>query len=100
VPREDAEKASEAEFEWLRWPYPTARKPWYSSNRVPLCLGYPVHRSIPPTRRSKSDENLVHGEAQCKPLNPHANLSLLRATRMAQDEPGGHMGKTRFTGAL
>jgi hypothetical protein len=32
-----AEKASEAESEWLRWPYPTTRKPWYSSNRVPLC---------------------------------------------------------------
>jgi hypothetical protein len=42
---------------------------------------YPVHRSIPPTRRSKSDESLVPGEAQDKPLNPHANLSLLRAPR-------------------
>jgi hypothetical protein len=31
------QKASEAESEWLRWPYPTTRKPWYSSNRVPLC---------------------------------------------------------------
>jgi hypothetical protein len=29
---------------------------------------YPVHRSLPPTRRSKSDENLLPGEAQDKPL--------------------------------
>jgi hypothetical protein len=42
---------------------------------------YPVHRSLPPTRRSSSDENLLPGEAQCKPLSPHGNLSLLRATR-------------------
>src|SRR5215213_5222112 len=35
---ENAErKASEAESEWLRWPYPTTRKPWCKSNRVPLC---------------------------------------------------------------
>jgi hypothetical protein len=32
---------------------------------------YPVHRSLPPSRRSSSDENLVPGEAQDKPLNPH-----------------------------
>jgi hypothetical protein len=44
---------------------------------------YPVHRSLPPTRRSSSDENLLPGEAQDKPFNPHANLSLLSATRMA-----------------
>jgi hypothetical protein len=46
----------------------TTRKPWCTSNRVALCLGYPVHRSLPPTRRSSSDENLVPGEAQYKPL--------------------------------
>jgi hypothetical protein len=34
---ENAEKASEADSEWLRWPYPTTRKPWCTSNRVPLC---------------------------------------------------------------
>jgi hypothetical protein len=34
---ENAEKASEVTRTWLRWPYPTTRKPWYSSNRVPLC---------------------------------------------------------------
>jgi len=61
----------------------TTRKPWCASNRVPLCLGYPVHRSLPPTRRSFTDENLVPREAQDKPLSPHANLSLLRAARMA-----------------
>ncbi len=60
---ENTEKASEAESEWLRWPYATTRKPWCTSNRVPLCLGYPVHRSLPPTRRSSSDENLVPDEA-------------------------------------
>jgi hypothetical protein len=48
-----------------------------------LCLGYPVHRSLPPTRRSFTDENLVPREAQDKPLSPHATLSLLRAARMA-----------------
>jgi len=53
------------------------------SNRVPLCLGYSVHRSLPPTRRSSSDESVVPGEAQDKPLSPHANLSLLKATRIA-----------------
>jgi hypothetical protein len=42
---------------------------------------YPVHRSLPPTRRSSSDENLLPGEVECKPLSPHGNLSLLRATR-------------------
>jgi hypothetical protein len=46
---------------------------------------YPVHRSLPPTRRSSSDESLIPGEAQNKPLNPHANLSLLRATKMASN---------------
>jgi hypothetical protein len=46
---------------------------------------YPVHRSLPPTRRSSSDENLVPGEAWDKPPNPHTNLSLLRATRIAAD---------------
>src|SRR5215208_4248450 len=44
---------------------------------------YPVHRSLSPTRRSSSDENLVPGKTQDKPLNPHANLSLLRATSIA-----------------
>src|SRR5215211_2783841 len=82
-PENAEKKASEAESEWLHWPYPTTRKPWCIFNRVPLCLGYPVHRSIPPTRRSSSDESLVPGEAQDKPQNPHANLSLSRATRKA-----------------
>ena len=44
---------------------------------------YPVHRSLPPTRRSSSDENLLPGEVWNKPLNPHADLFLLRARRMA-----------------
>jgi hypothetical protein len=48
-----------------------------------LCLGYPVHRSLPPTRRPSSDESLVPGEVQDKPPNLHANLTLLRATRIA-----------------
>ena len=43
---------------------------------------YPVHRSLPPTRRSSSDEDLVPGEVQDKPLNPSATLSLLRAARI------------------
>src|SRR5215207_8967007 len=74
---ENAERrASEAEAEWLRWPYPTTRKPWCKSNRVPLCLGYPVHRSLPPTRRSSSDENLVPGEAWDKPLNSCSMLEI------------------------
>jgi hypothetical protein len=30
-------KTSEAESAWLRWPYPTTRKPWCKSNRVALC---------------------------------------------------------------
>jgi len=46
---------------------------------------YPVHRSLPPTRRSSSDGNLVPDEAHDKPPNPHANLSLLRATEMAAE---------------
>jgi hypothetical protein len=69
-------------------PYPsgftgptTTRKPWCTSNRVALC-SYPVHRSLPPTRRSSSDGSVVPGEAQDKPPNPHAKLSLLRATRI------------------
>jgi len=33
---ENAEKASEVTRTRLRWPT-TIRKPWYSSNRVPLC---------------------------------------------------------------
>jgi hypothetical protein len=49
---ENTEKASEAISEWLHWPYPTTRKPWCTSNRV------------------------------SKPPNPHAKLSLLRATRI------------------
>jgi len=60
----------------------TTRKPWCQSCSM---SSYPVPRSLPPTRRSSSDENLVPGEAQDKPLNPHDNLSLLRATRMASD---------------
>jgi hypothetical protein len=44
---------------------------------------YPVHRSLPPSRRYCSDENLLPGEVWNKPLNPHANLSLLRAARIA-----------------
>src|SRR5215212_11423173 len=36
-PENAEKKASEAESEWLRWPYPTTRKPWCKSNRVPLC---------------------------------------------------------------
>src|SRR5215203_5245445 len=36
-PENAEKKASEAETEWLRWPYPTTRKPWCKSNRVPLC---------------------------------------------------------------
>jgi hypothetical protein len=67
---------------------------------------YPVHRSLPPTRRSSSDGSLVPGEAWDKPLNPHANLSLLRATRIASKglrvtAEGPHMGpwkKTAQTG--
>jgi hypothetical protein len=47
---------------------------------------YPVHRSLPPTRRSSSDESLLPGEVWNKPLNPHANLSLPRATRMASKD--------------
>src|SRR5215212_3746241 len=65
-PENAEKKASEAESEWLRWPYPTTRKPWCKSNRVPLCLGYPVHRSLPPTRRSSSDESLVPGQVWTK----------------------------------
>jgi hypothetical protein len=37
---------------------------------------YPVHRSLPPTRRSSSDENLVPGEAQDKPLNCYSILEI------------------------
>jgi hypothetical protein len=59
---ENIEKASEAESEWLRWPYPTTRKPWYQQQSTSMS-SYPVHRSIPPTRRSSSDGNLVPGEA-------------------------------------
>jgi hypothetical protein len=81
-PEKNSEKASEAISEWLHWPYPTTRKPWCTSNRVALCLGYPVHRSLPPTRRSSSDESLLPGEAQDKPPKLHAKLSLLRATRI------------------
>jgi hypothetical protein len=55
------------------------------SNRVFLCLGYPVHRSLPPTRRPSSDGSLVPGEAWDKLLNPHATWSLLRATRIASE---------------
>jgi hypothetical protein len=73
----------------------TTRKPWCSSNRVPLCLGYPVHRSLPPTRRSSSDESLVPGKTHDKPLNPHANLSVLRATRTASESLLG----PRYVGA-
>ena len=54
----------------------TTRKPWCKSNRVPLCLGYPVHRSLPPTRRSSSDENLVPDEAWDKPLNSCSMLEI------------------------
>ena len=50
-----------------------------------LCLGYPVHRSLPPSRRSSSDESLLPGKAQDKPLNTRTNLSLLRATRIASN---------------
>jgi hypothetical protein len=46
---------------------------------------YPVHRSLPPTRRSSSDESVVPGEAQDKPLHPHTKLSLLRATRLPSE---------------
>jgi hypothetical protein len=54
-----------------------------------LCLGYPVHWSLPPTGRSSSDESLLPGEVWNKPLNPHANLSLLRATRLTSNEREG-----------
>src|SRR5919112_1201663 len=35
---------------------------------------YPVHRSLPPTRRSSSDESLVPGEAWDKPLHCYSIL--------------------------
>ena len=57
---------------------------------------YPVHRSLPPTRRSGSDENLVPGEVWNKPLNPHANLSPLRATRLASNEREGLGGRGKI----
>jgi hypothetical protein len=47
-----------------------------------LC-SYPVHRSLPPTRRSSSDERIVPSEAWDNQPNLHANPSLLRATRTA-----------------
>jgi hypothetical protein len=37
---------------------------------------YPVHRSIPPTRRSSSDGNLVPGVAWGKPLNCYSTLEI------------------------
>jgi hypothetical protein len=58
---ERTQKASEATRTRLRWP----DHDWEAvvfNNRVPLCLGYPVHRSLPPTRRSSSDESLLPGE--------------------------------------
>jgi hypothetical protein len=84
-PEKNAQKkASEAESEWLRWPYSTTRKPWYQQQSISMS-SYPVHRSLPPTRRSSSDESLVPGEVQDKPPNLHTNLSLLRATRIASN---------------
>jgi hypothetical protein len=62
-PEKNAQKkASEAESEWLRWSYSTTRKPWYQQQSTSMS-SYPVHRSLPPTRRSSSDGNLVPGEA-------------------------------------
>jgi hypothetical protein len=55
--------ASEAKSAWLRWPDHDLT-PWVVFNQQSaLCLGYPVHRSLPPTRRSSSDEILLPGEA-------------------------------------
>jgi hypothetical protein len=59
---------------------------------------YPVHRSIPPARRSSSDEKLVPGEAQDKPLSPHANLSLLRVPMTRQLSQGADVILGAFIG--
>jgi Putative transposase of IS4/5 family (DUF4096) len=44
-----------------------------------------VLKSGIPWERSSSDDDLVPGKAQDKPLNTRANLSLLRATRIASN---------------
>src|SRR5918995_862839 len=64
----------------LRWPVPR-RYAVVSATECSMS-SYPVHRSLPPTRRSSSDEDLLPGKAQDKPLNPHANQPMLRATRI------------------
>jgi hypothetical protein len=69
----ETRKASEAVIVWFAGPT-TTRKPWCSSNRVALCLSYPVHRSLPPTRRSNSDATIIPIEARSKPLPEGARL--------------------------
>ena len=69
-PEKNSEKASEADG-WceytsltseLRQPVPRRYAVVFIQQRA-LC-SYPVHRSLPPTRRSSSDGSFVPGEAQ------------------------------------
>ena len=50
----------------LALPRPT---PWLCNQQSALCLGYPVHRPLPPTRRCLSDIDLVPKEAWIKPVS-------------------------------
>jgi hypothetical protein len=67
----------------LRWPVP--RRYAVAFGRQSALCGYPVHGSLPPTRRSGSEDHLVPGEAWDEPANPHANLAVLRTTRIASE---------------
>jgi hypothetical protein len=81
---ERTQKASEATRTRLRWP----DHDWEAvvfNNRVPLCQAtlsiglYLLLEGPVPTRV------FYPGRCGIKPLNPHANLSLLRATRLASN---------------
>ena len=58
------EKASEADLQPLRWHCRDAT-PRLFKQQSTLC-SYPVHRSLPPTRRCNTDGDIVPKEAWCK----------------------------------
>src|SRR5215217_2116479 len=111
---ENIEKASEAESEWLRWPYPTTRKPWYSSNRVPLCQAtlsiglYLLLEGPVPTRmlypaRRKINLQITHtptarGQevARSQRIGPLGVRASVRPSELRHDGVLGRSGDKRF----
>ncbi len=68
-------RVSETGYGCFRWPYCRNVTPRPYNYQEALC-GYPVHRPLPPTRRSRSDGDIVPKEAWGKQASLRALLLL------------------------